>query len=492
MNLGSVVLRKDGVLIVFEVGGAYAHYLRACEQLHDEKMPSIDEWQTALLRVLATRPLGEQYCSLGTARSENGAPLRISGPLLKKGGSRGSFFTKTRRPSLSGGRRNWNEREFFLDFERACFEYREKGDEEPRGIVRLRPGSIVQAPDEIRLRGRHAEPLRDGTDEDPLYFELKNTLDSENRPRDVFAMRALKRRDFDEWILALNACIDKLKQKPDDLSDSARQSLAQCTSLEKVSDQEDKRPTFTSAIPRLPFFTRASPDNTINDTQDSSDSSSASSFDRDTSAEYPSISNDQQEANPIDVVMACAAAEASINQDVHDVSYNYEPTCSNEKSIDVGARIRALTLASNTPSANKNETNMNNTADKKINMQFPPPPPPKPTTPKISPTVTPSTISKNDESPSFKKPPPPAKKKPQPPPPKLKPQDPPVPSFHSSSCTTTNDNSQIHYQSQQPVPSCKTKPPPPPLPKKNNMPSANKPTPPILVSARPEAPTFED
>jgi len=168
-------------------------------------------------------------------RSDEGAPLRVRGPLLKKGGSRGGVFSKKKTASLRGiapgGRRNWSERRFELDVDTGTLAYYVGGDaaddddentatrthrrnaKTPRGVVRLRPESRVVAPGEVRLRGRHADPLKAGSQDDPLYFELHHTLDATGRPRGVFAMRALHRRAFDEWLAALRCCVRRLNDE---------------------------------------------------------------------------------------------------------------------------------------------------------------------------------------------------------------------------------------------------------------------------------------
>lgn len=195
-RIGCLGLAND-VLVVYEVGGAYAHYLRESSQSTNQ--PTLQEWRDA---ICATQPVDVAWPYSAVMRSEHGSPLRVSGTLVKKGGSRRSK------------RRNWNTRHFELsenNEEEMLLRYYDDR-RKLKGVVKLQPQSFVHAPDQVTLRGRHSQKLRDGIEQDPLYFELIDTLDEKGRRRDTFSLRANSKREFDEWLVALRTSIAHLAE----------------------------------------------------------------------------------------------------------------------------------------------------------------------------------------------------------------------------------------------------------------------------------------
>jgi len=122
--------------------------------------------------------------------------LRVSGRLLKKGGSRRS--SQTQMLEALQYRRNWNERWFFMDLADSTLRY--YVDPEMRylaGEVRFLPGRTkVLVPRDVKLTGKHAP--KDGSPVD--YMELVGTSDATGKERTVpFALRANTLTEFNEW-----------------------------------------------------------------------------------------------------------------------------------------------------------------------------------------------------------------------------------------------------------------------------------------------------
>mmetsp|Transcript_12597 Transcript_12597/g.41297 ORF Transcript_12597/g.41297 Transcript_12597/m.41297 type:complete len:290 (-) Transcript_12597:589-1458(-) len=119
--------------------------------------------------------------------------LRVSGRLLKKGGSR-------RKNSLQGlqYRRNWSDRWFHMDLIESTLRYYfDEEMEQLAGEVRFIPAkTTVTIPNDVRLTGRHAP--KEGQPVD--YMELVGTADATGAERTVpFALRAATLMEFNEW-----------------------------------------------------------------------------------------------------------------------------------------------------------------------------------------------------------------------------------------------------------------------------------------------------
>ena len=169
----------------------------------------MEDWRAALAAAIGARPLAPGYGAALCRRTR--APLRVRGPLLKKGGSRGSVAglrAAGRRLSF-GTRRNWSERTFTLDFAKGELAYRDDAGA-LKGVVKLTAETTVATPASVSLRGRTAAALPD--DAEPLYFEIADALDGDGAPRDHFAVRALAKRDFGEWILSIKECVAALQE----------------------------------------------------------------------------------------------------------------------------------------------------------------------------------------------------------------------------------------------------------------------------------------
>lgn len=125
---------------------------------------------------------------------EAGLPVRVTGAMLKKGGSR-------------GGRRNWSKRWFVLEPSSGRLRYFEDPSLlKESGIVCLL-GSTEVRTERPSLKGRHA-PQYDG--EDALYMELSGAVDGAGRPRPCnFAMRAFTQDEYDEWLRSIRFSIRK-------------------------------------------------------------------------------------------------------------------------------------------------------------------------------------------------------------------------------------------------------------------------------------------
>ncbi|KAJ8603376.1 hypothetical protein CTAYLR_004277 [Chrysophaeum taylorii] len=128
-------------------------------------------------------------------KDEEGAAVRVTGGLLKKGGSR-------------GGRRNWSKRWFVLEPRGGRFRYYE----DPKllreaGVVVLLAESEIVVRDPL-LKGRHAP----SGGEDSYYFELHKVTDATGRPRPFpFALRAFTQVEYDDWLRSLSFCVRQLK-----------------------------------------------------------------------------------------------------------------------------------------------------------------------------------------------------------------------------------------------------------------------------------------
>lgn len=202
--LGAAVV-ADGELLIAEHGAIRLHFCRAVENAGG---PSLEDWRAALAAAIGARPLAPDYGAALCRRTR--APLRVRGPLLKKGGSRGSVAglrAAGRRLSF-GTRRNWSERTFSLDFAKGELAYRDDAGA-LKGVVKLTAKTTVATPASVSLRGRTAAALPD--DAEPLYFEIADALDGDGAPRDHFAVRALAKRDFGEWILSIKECVASLQ-----------------------------------------------------------------------------------------------------------------------------------------------------------------------------------------------------------------------------------------------------------------------------------------
>ena len=230
--LGSVHVH-GGELFVTEVGGCYTHVMRPAAA-GPGSMPTLEEWRTALSAAVDARPLSADY-GVATCRRSR-APLRVRGALLKKGGSRQSVagIKQAGRRLSFGTRRNWSRRDFFLNFARAELEYRDEGGA-LKGTVKLTPASEVRKPGAVSMRGTHAAALAD--DAEPLYFEVSDTVDEAGAPRDFFAIRALAKRDFAEWILSLKECVAALRS-PEHLAESFAPPVRE--DFDSPSDDEEE------------------------------------------------------------------------------------------------------------------------------------------------------------------------------------------------------------------------------------------------------------
>jgi len=133
-------------------------------------------------------------------RDDEGLPVRVTGALLKKGGSR------------RGRRRNWSKRFFVLDVAGGRLRYYEDQKLlQLSGATTLLPTTEVVVDEAPKLKGRHAPIFRG---EDPFYFELRNTTDDKGRPRPFgFALRAFTEIDYHDWSRSLQFCVRQLKLK---------------------------------------------------------------------------------------------------------------------------------------------------------------------------------------------------------------------------------------------------------------------------------------
>ncbi|KAJ1448700.1 hypothetical protein M885DRAFT_623205 [Pelagophyceae sp. CCMP2097] len=201
-NVTAVDLDLDrNTLVVVETaaGEPRRHRLRPAPGVD---APSPPQWASRLRAAAGLQPAADagDFLSL-----QSGEFVRVRGSLLKKGGSRAPLvtaFAALCRPA-AGTRRNWNAREFVLNFEKGTLEYFEKGV--LKGAVKLNARTTVTAPDAVLLRGQ-SKPSDEAAD--PLYFELHDTHDADGLPRAVpFSMRAPTRREFDEWVLSIRACV---------------------------------------------------------------------------------------------------------------------------------------------------------------------------------------------------------------------------------------------------------------------------------------------
>ena len=136
-------------------------------------------------------------------KDDQGLPIRVTGALLKKGGSR--------RGRRVGGRRNWSKRYFVLDINGGRLRYYEDAKLlQLAGSTMLLPTSEVVVDERPKLRGRHA-PVFEG--EDPYYLELRNTTDDKGRPRPyAFALRAFNDLEFADWSRSLQFCVKTLQR----------------------------------------------------------------------------------------------------------------------------------------------------------------------------------------------------------------------------------------------------------------------------------------
>jgi len=131
---------------------------------------------------------------------DEGLPVRVTGALLKKGGSR------------RGRRRNWSLRYFVLDVAGGRLRYYEDAKLlQLAGSAMLLPETEVAVVTPARLKGRHAPVFED---EDPLYLELRGVSDDRGRPRPfAFALRALTKLEFTDWCRSLRFCVRELKKE---------------------------------------------------------------------------------------------------------------------------------------------------------------------------------------------------------------------------------------------------------------------------------------
>lgn len=129
---------------------------------------------------------------------ESGLPVRVTGAMLKKGGSR-------------GGRRNWTKRWFVLEPALGRLRYFEDPSlMKESGIVCLVGSTEINTEAPV-FKGRHG-PLYEG--EDAYYMELVGAVDGEGRQRPYsFAMRAFSQTEYDEWLRSLKFSIRKSEQK---------------------------------------------------------------------------------------------------------------------------------------------------------------------------------------------------------------------------------------------------------------------------------------
>lgn len=126
-------------------------------------------------------------------RDEEGY-LRVSGPLLKKGGSR----RRTNGVSGLSFRRNWSDRYFHMDLAESTLRYYfDKEMQRKAGEVRFLPGKTkMYVPEDVILTGRHKP--KDGQSLD--YMELLGTADDQGKERSFpFALRTATLTEFNEW-----------------------------------------------------------------------------------------------------------------------------------------------------------------------------------------------------------------------------------------------------------------------------------------------------
>jgi hypothetical protein len=114
--------------------------------------PSLPQWAARLRAAAGLEPAAD---SADFRTLLDGRVLRVRGSLLKKGGSKTpqllSALASLRLPA-AGARRNWNARDFLLDFEKGVLEYFEKG--QLKGAVKLNARTTVTQPGAVLLRGQ--------------------------------------------------------------------------------------------------------------------------------------------------------------------------------------------------------------------------------------------------------------------------------------------------------------------------------------------------
>lgn len=137
-------------------------------------------------------PMPEYWLHL----DEFGQSVRVTGAMLKKGGSR-------------GGRRNWSKRWFVLEPTMGRLRYYEDASLlKEAGVVCLLAASEVWNDETPTFKGRHAPPYEG---EDAFYMELRGSTDGRGRPRPhPFSLRAFRQSEYDEWLRSLRFCIRQL------------------------------------------------------------------------------------------------------------------------------------------------------------------------------------------------------------------------------------------------------------------------------------------